>query len=99
MALLKEDRPSAEAETVKVGMREFRDHLATYLLEAQKPVAVTRHGETIGLFVPVPRRRTEPEKTALREVAAAARAWLEQIGMTEDEVVEDFKRSRKGGRM
>lgn len=29
-------------EAVKVGMREFRDKLATYLLEAESPVAITR---------------------------------------------------------
>jgi hypothetical protein len=33
-------------ETVRVGMREFRDKLATYLLESDAPVAITRHGDT-----------------------------------------------------
>jgi PHD/YefM family antitoxin component YafN of YafNO toxin-antitoxin module len=33
-------------EAVKVGMREFRDKFATYLLESESPVAITRHGDT-----------------------------------------------------
>ena len=35
-------------ETVKIGVREFRDKLATYLLESEAPLAITRHGDTIG---------------------------------------------------
>ncbi len=34
-------------ETVRVGMREFRSKLAEYLLEADTPIAITRHGDTI----------------------------------------------------
>ncbi len=36
--------------TQSVGIREFRDKLATYLLTADKPLAITRHGDTIGLL-------------------------------------------------
>jgi hypothetical protein len=34
-------------ETVKIGIPEFRDNLASYL-ESDQPVAVTRHGQTLG---------------------------------------------------
>lgn len=30
-------------ETVKVCIREFREKLASYLLESDKPLAITRH--------------------------------------------------------
>jgi hypothetical protein len=33
-------------ETLKVGIREFRDKLASYLLETDVPVAITRHWDT-----------------------------------------------------
>jgi hypothetical protein len=33
-------------ETEKIGMREFRENLAGYL-ESGKPLAITRHGETL----------------------------------------------------
>ncbi len=34
-------------ETEKIGRCEFRENLAGYL-ESGKPLAVTRHGETLG---------------------------------------------------
>ena len=44
-------------ETLKVGIREFRDKLASYLLESDVPVAITRHGDTVGYYIPA-RRKT-----------------------------------------
>jgi len=82
-------------ETQKVGMREFRDNLATYLLESDKPLAITRHGDTIGFFLPTRRKRTEAERAAFLEAAASWQATLDAAGITEDEVIEDFKRRRK----
>ena len=46
-------------ETQRVGIREFRDKLATYLLESDKALAITRHGDTIGYYLPARRKRTE----------------------------------------
>jgi hypothetical protein len=37
-------------ETTKVGIREFRSDLAEYTASS-KPVAVTRHGQTVGYFI------------------------------------------------
>jgi PHD/YefM family antitoxin component YafN of YafNO toxin-antitoxin module len=34
------------------------------------PVAITRHGDTIGYYIPVRRKRIESERTALKEAAA-----------------------------
>jgi hypothetical protein len=39
--------------TVKVGVREFRERIASFL-ESDTPVAVTRRGETLGVYVPNP---------------------------------------------
>ena len=55
-------------ETLKVGIREFREKLASYLLETEVPVAITRHGDTIGYYIPARRKRSEAERTALKEV-------------------------------
>jgi len=35
----------------KVGVKEFRAHLLSYL-ESVFPIAITRHGETIGYYIP-----------------------------------------------
>ena len=39
-------------ESERVGIREFRENLARYI-ESAIPVAITRHGETVGFtFLP-----------------------------------------------
>jgi PHD/YefM family antitoxin component YafN of YafNO toxin-antitoxin module len=50
--------------TVKVGIREFREKLASYLLEAEQPLAITRHGDTVGYYIPARPKRTEAERAA-----------------------------------
>jgi PHD/YefM family antitoxin component YafN of YafNO toxin-antitoxin module len=85
-------------ETQKVGIREFRDNLATYLLESDKAFAITRHGDTIGYYLPARRKRTEAEKEALREAGERMQKMMEASGVTEDEIIEDFKQLRKAGR-
>lgn len=81
-------------KTVKVGMREFRDKLATYLLESESPVVVTRHGDTVGYFIPARRKRSDADKEALREAATRLQNILADEGISEDEVVADFKQWR-----
>ncbi len=85
-------------EPITVGIRDFRENLATYLLESDAPVAITRHGDTIGYFIPARRKRSEAERTALKEAAAQLDALLAAKGVTEDELVADFKRWRKAKR-
>lgn len=81
-------------ETVKVGMREFRDKLATYLLESDYPVAITRHGDTVGYFIPARRKRSEVDKETLREAASRWQEILDAEGISEDEAVAGFKEWR-----
>lgn len=81
-------------ETVKVGMREFRNKLASFLFESEAPVAITRHGDTVGYFIPARRKRSEADKDALREASARWQGILDAGGITEEEAVADFKRWR-----
>jgi antitoxin (DNA-binding transcriptional repressor) of toxin-antitoxin stability system len=81
-------------ELMKVGIREFRERLAAYLLESDTPVAITRHGDTVGYFIPARRKRSATERAALKKAAAALDAMLTAKGITEDEVVGEFKRRR-----
>jgi len=77
-----------------VGIREFREKLADYL-ESSAPLAITRHGETIGFYIPARRKRTDEEKAALDRAAAHLDKLLAARGATEDQLVEDFKRLRR----
>ena len=85
-------------EPVKVGIREFREKLATYVLESDAPVAITRHGDTIGYFIPARRKRSDTERAALKQGAAQFDALLAARGITEAELVSEFKSRRAAKR-
>jgi PHD/YefM family antitoxin component YafN of YafNO toxin-antitoxin module len=81
-------------ETQKVGIREFRD---SYLLESDVPVAITRHGDTVGYYLPARRKRSDTERAALREASSRWQEVLATEGISEDEAIKDFRewRSKK----
>lgn len=78
---------------IKVGVREFREQIAHYL-ESKKPVAVTRRGETLGVYVPTP--RTRAKSVELGELKAASkRLAVELASVDEEEMASDFKKWRR----
>jgi prevent-host-death family protein len=87
--------------SISVGIREFRARLAEYLLESDKPVAVTRHGATIGYFIPARAARADLDRASLKEAAAKMDELLKLEGFTDaelDEVTQDFRVWRKKSR-
>lgn len=81
---------------IKVGVREFRERLA-HFLESDAPVAITRRGETIGVFVPTPRGRVQT--AGVDELRAAADGLTQALReVDEEEFVAEFSRLRKAGR-
>ena len=60
----------------KVSIREFRSHLAQYS-GANSTIAITRHSETLGYYIPI---RPSPDKAAinvLKEVASRLDAFVD----------------------
>lgn len=79
---------------IKVGVREFRERIATFL-ESDTPVAVTRRGETLGVYVPT-RRRGRRMTADLSELKAAADRLAEALSdVDEEELVSEFKQLRR----
>jgi antitoxin (DNA-binding transcriptional repressor) of toxin-antitoxin stability system len=78
--------------TVTAGVREFRQGLAEYI-DQTEPVAVTRHGQTVGLFIPVHPDRSAAT-AAYAEAAKKASALLADLGLSEDEAVSEFRTLR-----
>jgi hypothetical protein len=76
---------------LKVGIREFRDKRSTYLLESESPVAIARHGNMVGYFIPARRTRTAADKAALEEAAARRQEVLTAQDISEDATLGDFK--------
>lgn len=77
----------------KVGVKEFRANLPSYL-ESVSPVAITRHGETIGYYIPARHGRNQVELDALKQAAAKLEAMMSALRISEDEVVAEFKTRR-----
>ena len=78
-----------------VGIREFRDHATAYLSGAE-PVAVSKHGQVIGFYIPVERDQEQTQR-ALDRLAATVGKVLADTGMTEDDLAEllDLRRNRE----
>ena len=78
---------------LKVGVREFRERIATFL-ESDTPVAVTRRGETLGIYVPT--RRKHPKTAEISELKAAADRLADTLAdVDEEELVTEFKHLRR----
>lgn len=71
-----------------VGVREFRDHATSYL-SAGEPLAVSKHGRVIGLYIPVERDHDEV-KTALARLGEVVEDVLKGSGMFEEEFAQLF---------
>jgi antitoxin (DNA-binding transcriptional repressor) of toxin-antitoxin stability system len=84
-------------ETVKIGIREFRQNLAGYL-ESGTPLAITRHGETLGFYIPARKRSRKAELEAMRAAAKDLDEMIASWGASEDELVEKFKGIRRSAR-
>ncbi len=83
-----------KTEAPSVGIREFRATLAE-VIDADTPVTVTRHGQAVGLFVPLLR----PSAEELQRLRDAANKLQEVMPLTEEDVeamVADFDALRRG---
>jgi antitoxin (DNA-binding transcriptional repressor) of toxin-antitoxin stability system len=81
-------------ETEKIGVREFRENLTGYL-ESGRPLAITRHGETLGFFIPAQKRSRKAEVDAMRAAAKELDAMIAKWGASEDELMLEYKQIRQ----
>ena len=98
-------RPVRDMPRTKVGIREFRANLAA-ILESKTPVTITRHGATLGVFVPtganaaIPmvlraRKPTRAALEALRRAGEEMEAMIAAAGTTAEELLADFEKARR----
>ena len=81
------------ATVLKVGMREFRAHLQQYVLTSS-PVAITRHGETVGYYIPTKSHAETSDINALKQAVTKLDQLLVEHGVTGEELFTDFKELR-----
>ena len=77
----------------KVSIREFRSHLAQYA-GANSPIAITRHGETVGYYIPARPSPDKAEIDALKEAASRLDSLLAQAGVSEEDMLTEFRKLR-----
>ena len=80
-------------EATKVGIREFRAGMAEFIASST-PVAVTRHGQTIGYFIPT-HGQAEADVASLKKASKTLDRLLAAKSVDIDAVVSDFKSERK----
>lgn len=72
----------------EVGIREFRDHASKYF-SGGEPLAVKRHGEVVGVYLPVRRKSGGEElRAALGGLSESLEELRRDTGMSEEELVE-----------
>lgn len=79
--------------SIRVGVRELREKLAEYV-ESTVPIEVTRHGQTIGFYIPVPKQPGQSERDAFLAAGQRMQQECARLGIGEDELLADFRRWR-----
>ena len=77
-------------EAIKVGIREFRAGMAEYIASS----TVTRHGQTIGYFIPT-HGQADADAASLKKASKTLDRLLAAKGVDVDAVVADFKSARQ----
>jgi hypothetical protein len=87
------ERKGRLMEATKVGIREFRAGMAEFIASST-PVAVTRHGQTIGYFIPT-HGQAEADIASLKKASKTLDRLLAAKSIDVDAVVAEFKTARK----
>ena len=83
-------------ETTKVGIRQFRADLAEYIASST-PVAVTRHGQTVGYFIPA-QAQVDADIAALKKASKTLDRMLAAQGVDAEAVVAEHGNGGLGQR-
>ena len=80
-------------EATKVGIREFRAGMAEFIASST-PVVVTRHGQTIGYFIPT-HGQADADVASLKKASKTLDRLLAAKAVDVDAVAADFKSARQ----
>lgn len=78
-------------------VREFRSRLGS-LIDGEDTVLVTRHGKPAAVFLPLEDLRTLPvelRRPLIRALGKIVSSRLEEKGITEEEVLNDFRAAKR----
>jgi len=89
--------PSPNENRMPAAFPKFRENLAGYL-ESGTPLAITRHGETLGFYIPAQKRNRKAEIEAMRAAAKELDRMIASWGATEDELMDEYKEIHRAAR-
>ena len=69
----------------RVGIREFQDH-ATQYLSGDEVLAIERHGQPIGFYIPTAKTPNETFREALERLEHTIERISKETGLTEEEL-------------
>jgi len=77
-------------------VREFRDK-ATEMFRSKDPILVLRRGEVAGIYFPYPSQTlpVELKRELFAALTESIGKRLERVGMSEEEILEDFEKFRQ----
>jgi hypothetical protein len=82
---------------IHIGVREFREDLSRYL-ESPAPLAITRHGRTLGFYIPASASK-DAELEAIAKAINKLQTLLAEKGIEEEDIVREFKTLRATNRI
>ena len=77
-----------------IGIREFREKLAEHI-SSDTPLAITRHGFTVGYYRPAHRPISETDRQALEDATQRFHELLEAHGIDPEDLIQDYKALRR----
>jgi len=84
----------AQAELKTLGVREFRESLAEHLVSDQ-PIAITKHGLTLGYYIPTYKGLNQADSQALQEASKQLNDLLNAQSLDSEALIEQSKALRK----
>lgn len=90
---------NTNGENMKLAsVQEFRDHLAKFIND-DKPVMLTRHGEPMGVYLPLSDKEHVPIEIKREAFKMGAERRAKLFGHIEEkDLMEDFEKWRKARR-
>ncbi len=77
----------------RVGVREFRDHATRYLSD-DDVLAIERHGQTIGFYIPTGPSQKESFTQALERLEETVQRVLTETELSEEELSRLYELKR-----
>lgn len=78
----------------KVGIREFRNNMAKYV-DASIPLAVMKHGHTIGYYIPIQQQPNEEDYRTLQQAAGVFDQMMQECALEEENLLKEFHEARR----